>query len=325
MPRPSHPVHRRSGRRAGVLPLLLAAACTADPGADPTGDGIPPWDGPGVSGYVESSEEVRIHVVTAGPEEAPDPAAGRATLLFVPGWTMTAEIWEPQLRHFAREYRVAAMDPRFQGRSSKPRDGHTARDRAADIRAVVEAHALEPVVLVGWSMGVTEVVAYVDAYGTDGVAGLVLVDGVAGQDLDGPTALGFMRWVSGFVHDRRAATEGFVAGMYRTPQSEAYLASVVEQALRTPTDAAATLIAATPDHDFRPTLPSIDRPTLVAATTGSPWDPVYAEMAAAIPGARLEWFEGAGHALFVDEADRFNALLDAFLRELPPAGSDGGG
>jgi pimeloyl-ACP methyl ester carboxylesterase len=35
-----------------------------------------------------------------------------------------------------------------------------------------------------------------------------------------------------------------------------------------------------------------------------------------IAGSRLERFESAGHALFVDEADRFNAVLDEFLNGL---------
>jgi pimeloyl-ACP methyl ester carboxylesterase len=32
---------------------------------------------------------------------------------------------------------------------------------------------------------------------------------------------------------------------------------------------------------------------------------------------RLERFEGAGHALFVDEPDRFNQVLEQFLQTLP--------
>jgi pimeloyl-ACP methyl ester carboxylesterase len=31
-----------------------------------------------------------------------------------------------------------------------------------------------------------------------------------------------------------------------------------------------------------------------------------------MPAARIEMFENAGHALFVDEADRFNKLLAEF-------------
>jgi pimeloyl-ACP methyl ester carboxylesterase len=289
-----------------VLPVVLASGC-APSGPEPS---IPPWDGPGVSGFVQTPDGERIHYVEL--EEGSGP--GRPTLLFVPGWTMTVEIWESQLRHFAASHRVVAMDPRSQGRSSKARDGHTAGARAGDIRAVVEALDLEPVVLVGWSMAVTEVVAYVERYGTDGVAGLVLVDGVAGQDPDPRMSAMFMDWTAGFVHDRRAATDAFVRGMYRREHPPEYLAAVAEQSLLTPTDAAAALVVATARHDFRSTLPRINRPVLITATAGSPWDPYYAQMAEAIPGARLEWFPDAGHALFVDEAGRFNTLLESFLQ-----------
>lgn len=258
---------------------------------------------------VETFDGERIRYVRSGERSGPDQPA----LLFVPGWTMTAEIWEPQLAHFSGTHLVVAMDPRSQGFSSKARDGHTAAARARDIRAVVEALELEPVILVGWSLAVTEVVAYVDQFGTDGVAGLVLVDGVAGDDWTPELALGFLQWTADFVHDREAATREFVRDMYRRPQTEEYLASVVEQALRTPTDAAAALIVAAGRNDFRHTLPEIDRPVLVAVTRGSPWDPTYEEMATSVPDGRLEWFDGAGHALFVDEPQRFNRLLEEFL------------
>jgi non-heme chloroperoxidase len=286
--------------------LLVVTAC-APPDAAPAAD---PWTGPGESGFVETPDGERIHVVMDGERRGSEEPA----LLFVPGWTMTAEIWEPQLAHFATSHRVAAMDPRFQGRSSKPRDGHTATVRAGDIRAVVEAFDLEPVVLVGWSLGVQEVVAYVDRYGTDGLSGLVLVDGVAGEDWGPDFAAMFMEWTADFIHDREEATSAFVRGMYRKPHPEEYFRAVTEQSLRTPTDAAAALIIGGARSDFRSTLPGIDRPVLIVTTTGSPWDPEYEEMAAAIPGARLERFAGAGHALFVDEPDRFNTLLDDFLQ-----------
>jgi non-heme chloroperoxidase len=306
---------RSHGARSTGLPwrpahllstLALAVACApATPGSS-----IPPWEGPGVSGFVQTPDGEEIHWVSLGDGVAPE----RPTLLFVPGWTMTVEIWEPQLLHFAATHRAVAMDPRSQGRSSKARDGHTAHVRAGDIRAVVEALGLEPVVLVGWSLAVTEVVAYVERYGTEGVAALVLVDGVAGEDPDPAMQAMFMDWTAGFVHERRAATEAFVRGMYRKEHPPEYLAAMVAQSLRTPTDAAAALVVATPRQDFRSTLPRIDRPVLITATTGSPWDRYYEQMAEAIPGARLEWFPDAGHALFVDEPERFNTLLESFLQ-----------
>src|SRR6187455_1627682 len=55
-----------------------------------------------------SSDGVRLHYITEGSGE---------TLLFVPGWSMPAEIWRYQIAHFSRKYRVVALDPRSQGDS----------------------------------------------------------------------------------------------------------------------------------------------------------------------------------------------------------------
>ena len=42
----------------------------------------------------------------------------------------------------------------------------------------------------------------------------------------------------------------------------------------------------------------------------------YLDMQKRIPGSRIEVLEHVGHALFVDDADRFNSLLEAFLKGL---------
>jgi microsomal epoxide hydrolase len=41
-----------------------------------------------------------------------------------------------------------------------------------------------------------------------------------------------------------------------------------------------------------------------------------ADMQKRIPGVQYEVFEGAGHALFVDDADRFNSVLQDFIVDL---------
>jgi len=68
--------------------------------------------------------------------------------------------------------------------------------------------------------------------------------------------------------------------------------------------------------DNRPVLGRVDRPTLIVVAPG----PFLAEsqaMQQVISSSRLELFPEAGHALFVDEAERFNALLAEFLASLP--------
>lgn len=315
---------------------LLAAACDGGDGArsdaPPDGtrsaDSAPSAEHPtradalevagARSGYVDTPDGERIHYLEVGPAagEAETDARERPSLLFIPGWMLPAEIWAPQLERFGATRRTVAMDPRAQGRSSKAREGLYAAARARDIRAVVEALELRPVVLVGWSMGVTEVAAYVEQFGTDGLAGIVLVDGLAGLDFEPELARQFLDWGAAYVHEREATTRAFVRSMFRTERSEDYLDALTERALMTPTDAAVALAVSQARSDHRAALRRIDRPTLIAIAPGGPWTPLYEAIADSIPGSRLERFEGAGHALFVDRAEEFNTRLEAFLADL---------
>lgn len=116
---------------------------------------------------------------------------------------------------------------------------------------------------------------------------------------------------------RREFTEKFVRGMYRKPQTEDYIQRVVAASLAMPTDSAiAANVGTVSRADWRPAIAKLDRPVLIFCETAiksMTADPV----TAAVPSARVETFDDAGHALFVDDADRFNALLDDFIQHLP--------
>lgn len=298
--KPRRPAGCRVALAGGALVLASMAALptrAAGQGAASVG----PAPAKAKSAFVETPDGVKIRYLEAG--------TGRA-ILFVPGWTMTAEIWEPQLAHFGKAWRAVAIDPRGQGESGKPEHGLYPAARARDIKAVVDALGLAPVVLVGWSMGVPEVAAFVDQFGTKDLAGVVLVDGIAGSDWDPKVSPGMIMWTGGFLRDRQAQTAAFVRFMYRTPQSEAYLQTITALSLKTPTPTAVALFVGTMTSDLRPALAKIDKPTLLAVAPGSGFDPVYEKMRQSIPGVRFEKFDGAGHALFVDQPARFNALIE---------------
>ena len=78
-------------------------------------------------------------------------------------------IWRDQIRLFASDGRVLAIDPRSQGDSTKTDEGDTPEQRARDYRALLSSVHAGPMVLVGWSQGVQDVAAYVDQFGTDGI------------------------------------------------------------------------------------------------------------------------------------------------------------
>src|SRR2546430_1668991 len=83
-----------------------------------------------------TSDSVRLHYLSGGSGPGP-------TIIFVPGWTMPADIWEPQLRYFARPARVIALDPRSQGASQRTSDGNYTDRRAQDIHELI-AHIKPP-------------------------------------------------------------------------------------------------------------------------------------------------------------------------------------
>jgi|HubBroStandDraft_1064217.scaffolds.fasta_scaffold08073_4 non-heme chloroperoxidase len=286
------------------------------------------------SGFVTASDGAKIHYINVGarivyvePETPGQPGGSfdtgvavvsghpRPTILFVPGWTMPAWIWQQQIDHFAANYHVVAIDPRCQGESSQTADGLYPAQMARDIKAVVDQLHLAPVVLVGWSMAVVETLSYVDQFGTRGVAGLVFVDELAGGFAPGEAEQDFSL-LKGLLGDRAKTADFFVRKVqFHKPQPEEYIQRVIQASLSVPTASAVALLVGRYAADYRALLPKIDKPTLVCAAKSFYFDRVV-DMQKQIPGSRLEIFEGAGHALFVDNPDQFNSALDSFLSAL---------
>ena len=79
---------------------------------------------------------------------------GGAPLIFIHGLGIDSTFWRHQLAAFAPEYRVAALDLPGHGRSAKPHDRVYSMDFfARAVHALVEREHLERPVLIGHSMG----------------------------------------------------------------------------------------------------------------------------------------------------------------------------
>jgi non-heme chloroperoxidase len=256
-------------------------------------------------GFFTTSDGVRLHYLESG--------AG-PTIVFVPGWTMPAEIWQPQIEYFSRSYHVVALDPRSQGDSDKPAEGNYPGRRAQDYKELIDHLGGSPVVLAGWSLAVHEALTYVQMFGTYKLSALVLVD--MGVYTPSTQEERDRRYDS--LHkvqaDRKQFTTTFVRGMYHKPQSEEYLESVATASLKTPTNSAIAMLAELAvKNDLRSALPKIKIPVLAVMTETNRSQ---AELiTAAVPGSQAEVFTDAGHCLFVDDADRFNTVLETFLQK----------
>ena len=253
-----------------------------------------------------TSDGVRLQVLEAAPAT---PAANAPVLAFVPGWAMPAAIWRDQLALLGERYRVAALDPRGQGDSDVPAQGYTVERRARDIAEFVARYPR--VVLIGWSLGALECLHYVHLYGERKVAALVLVDSSVGEHPPPPAG----RFTESLRGDRAAAVERFVHAMFRGQRPPEELQALVEGALRLPAKASIALLSyPQPRTHWRDIAWAFRKPLLYVVT------PQFAEQAKNLrrnrPGTRIEVFEHAGHALFADEPQRFNALLEEFVRGL---------
>jgi non-heme chloroperoxidase len=259
--------------------------------------------------FLTLPDGAKIHYLEAG-QGSP--------IVFIPGWTMAADIWEPQIAHFSKSHRVIAYDPRSQGQSSKVSDGSFPGARAYDLSVILEQLNVPSATLVCWSMAVSECIAYLELYGTRHIDGLVLVDGFIGEPSDAQRTAGIIQYIAQFQRNRKPLTDSFVRSMFKKPRSEEYLKHVIEESLLTPTDTAVALFVGAFSWDNSKAIPRIDRPTLLAATENLTAS--YKKLHEQIPGSRLELFQ-SGHALFVDEPERFNQVLESFLASVKPQGS----
>jgi non-heme chloroperoxidase len=261
------------------------------------------------SGFIKTSDGVSIHYLEAG--------SGRP-IVFIPGWTMPAWIWQRQIDEFSKKYHVIAVDPRSQGESDKPTYGHLPETRARDYKELVDQLGLKHPVLIGWSMGCGELVKYAEQFGTDNVAAFVLVDGYL-NDKPSDLFVGISGWMNFLQQDRQKQADGFVRSMFKKPQPEDYLKRIIDSSTQVPADTAALLIYnMVAVKDFSPGLAS-----MAAMKTKTPV--LFAYQPESQTGAdflklklgdklRLELFQGDGHALFVDDPEKFNHVLQDFLK-----------
>ena len=264
------------------------------------------------SGFFKTSDAVSIHYLEAG--------SGRP-IVFIPGWTMPAWIWQKQIDEFSKHYHVIAVDPRSQGESDKPSFGHLPETRARDYKELVDQLALKQPVLVGWSMGCGELVKYAEQFGTSNIGGLVLVDGFL-SDKPSDLFVPISGWMNLLQQDRQKHADGFVRSMFKKPQPEDYLKRIIDASTQVPADTAVVLIYnMLAIKDFSPGLASLaamkaNRPMLFMYQPESQTSADFLKLKLG-EKLRLERFEGDGHALFIDDAEKFNHVLDDFLRTLP--------
>lgn len=105
----------------------------------------------------------------------------------------------------------------------------------------------------------------------------------------------------------------FVAGMFRDRQSTAYIDRLTDATLHTPEAAARALLSyPVPRSYWREAIYSTRKPVLYIVRPGLAAQAENLKLHR--PNTAITVFTDAGHALFIDHAARFNALVASFVR-----------
>ena len=246
------------------------------------------------------------------------------TVIFIPGLWSSSRQYELQLPYFSQRYRTIAIDPRATGRSSVVHSGHTVANYASDLRALILGLGLEDVVLVGWSMGAKIIWDYFKQFGPDKIKATVVVDQTA-SDLKWPDwpfggfDLASLSQVSAGVQmDFANTVRGFIPQGFRNPPTEEQVARLLDDVTRVPASIASTILFDESVQDYRPVLRRVTVPTLLCfGVSGFGGEAGGKYMEENLPDARLVMFENSGHAIPLEDADRFNEEVDKFISSLP--------
>ena len=255
--------------------------------------------------------DIKIHYLEAG--------SGDSTLVFIPGWTMTAEVWKEQIPYFSsRGFRVLALDMRSQGLTTKTDSGNTYQQQAADLHAFLQSLKIEHSYLVGWASGAIVLLEYVSSPETFKPEKMVFVDCIpaALKSDDYPGAITMQqarKLILSFQDDRKKATEQYVRSLFKGRQPESIVTDLVDGSLKTPIGAAFSLYFDLFTGDRRPALKHVAVPNLIVTTSENRAVGEYIK--SQTPRSNLEVIEEAGSAAFLDKPQAFNQVLESFFGE----------
>jgi pimeloyl-ACP methyl ester carboxylesterase len=265
---------------------------------------------------VKGAANVNLHVREYG-----NPAG--IPILFIHGWSQSHLCWSKQYAGtLANDARIVAVDLRGHGMSDAPMetDQYTDGDKwADDIAAVIDQLALDRPILVGWSYGGFVILDYLCRRGESNISA---VNFVAAAVVLGPKAFGTLLG-PGFLENAPGACQNDlpanIAAMRRflracvvKPISQDEFEEMLAFNMVVKPGVRGALIQR--ELDFTSTLEGISVPVLV--THGRADSVVLPAMSDHILShcrtAKASWFDGVGHAPFLEEPSRFNAELKAF-------------
>lgn len=267
--------------------------------------------------YIEVEKNVKLHVTDLG-EGQP--------IVLIHGWPLSDEMYEYQYQYLSRKgFRVIGITLRGFGKSDKPYGRYDFDVFSDDIKVVLEKLKIENAVLGGFSMGGAVVIHYVTKYNAAHISKLALFGAAAPswrQREGSPFGISEADG-NGLVLQTMTARQDLIAGFGAAfPAKEGNISKNVEKwleniNLEASPYAITESIKALLNLDLRPQLSKISIPVAIFhGTQDKLCSFEFAnELNKGIKNSRIIRFENSGHALFVEESEKFNTELEKFAKQ----------
>jgi len=270
----------------------------------------------GSAEFVEVEPNVKLHVTDLG-EGQP--------IVLIHGWPLNDAMYEYQYQYFVQKgFRVIGISLRGFGKSDRPYGKYDFDVFSDDIKVVMEKLKIENAVLGGFSMGGAVVIHYMAKYNGAHVSKLALFGAAAPSWKQregfpyGATDEAAAALIQTTRTNRQQLIEDFGKAFGASensisPAMAQWLASINADASPYATTQA---IIALRDLDLRPVLSKITVPvSIFHGTKDKLCDFVFAEqLHKGIKNSYIVKFEKSGHALFIEEMEKFNTELEKFAK-----------
>ncbi|MCL1127768.1 alpha/beta fold hydrolase [Shewanella surugensis] len=254
------------------------------------------------------------------------------TLLMLPTWNISCEVFKYQFDDLSSQYRILTLDMRGHGLSQKVTHGYKVHRLAKDLHEFIEHLQLKELILLGHNFGATIICCYLELFGSSPLSKLIFIDRAATPMMNpiwnqteiqnyGPTS--DPKSIDQLC-DQIASSQDdhfmkvFSNCMLSKSASDEKRQLLLDNSDTLPKKAAASLLYDAFYQDWRSLFPKITLPTLVIggrasliSASSQYWT------SQQIPNAKLVIFEeheGGKHFPFIENPSYFNQVINNFIQ-----------
>jgi pimeloyl-ACP methyl ester carboxylesterase len=237
---------------------------------------------------------------------------GKEAVVFIHGWSCNLNFWKANIPAFINQSRVIAIDLPGHGASDKPQVTYSMDLFARAIAAVLEDAKVERATLVGHSMGTPVIRQFYRNY-PNKTRALVIVDGSL-RPFNNPEQMKqIMEPLRGPNYKEQA--ERIIGFISQTVKDKKTVEEIRASMMSTPQHVMVGAMGAMMD-DAIWKQDKINAPTLAVMAKQPQWDAEYEKSVRdMVPGIDYQMWEGVSHFLMMDEPQKFNDTVLAFLKK----------